>query len=800
MTSRNNSNGIEGNGSPETNIEVTELGISQEPAGNKKDSPVTGNGNSNNNTNDEVANPLVTTSSEHSERSVLKDNYSRASHWRTCSKDEGIRLGIFEVSCKLGKKVTLDSVTGVVEPGEFYAVMGPSGAGKTMLLDIVCFRKSVGKVKGAVLYNGSLPTQDFVQHNVAYVEQNITIQASFTVEEAILYSAMLKRSRFHFSKREIENTVDHVIDQLGLQKIRKLRIGNSRLVRGISGGEARRVSIGISLVQLTKPGLLCLDEPTTGLDSAIGNDILKLVRGCSDEGWTIFTTIHNPSSMMMDHMDGIVLLVASKVIWFGPYDLESLKSDFEAHGITSCAKTTHIVEYIIQVVGGGSRGADEGILSRACAAYKSSKVCTDNQERARDYAKNARIDLISGDWRAPKKPLKSPELYLAQSRGSRFANSIPQEIGILLKFRTWTQLKDPNFVLTRLAIFVLQSLVFATFWANRQKNISGLIDTIAVMFALPVSLSIPFGLFIPDLYSQRSAFIREQHEGCYRTISYCITVIVTELTLVGIGSLLYSLIMYFALGTFPLTVSAFFFFFLNAWVISMNSVIFAQFATNVSRTMEIAMLVAPCYWLWNALVMGFITQHKNMEPWYAWTYFISYLQYGFTGAMLNQFQDQEWEMCAELQAEEFSLQKILDELTNGEVTEMARNLLGTLQYTVQNATDFQFPFQLNQAYCSAENQTDVTLPEFITDYLPDQSMLTTIATLIPTFLDTPNGKPKPSCHDLCLPVPGSQLLDMYGINADRNKWGYLGFGILFIAVHSLLMYVAMRYAKHFEKR
>merc|ERR1719311_989438 len=113
-----------------------------------------------------------------------------------------------------------------------------------------------------------------------------------------MFSAMLKRPRNRFTREEIEKTVNHVIEQLGLQKIRKSRVGNSRLVRGISGGEARRVSIGISLVQLTRPGLLCLDEPTTGLDSAIGNDILKLIRGCADEGWTIFTTIHNPSVMM----------------------------------------------------------------------------------------------------------------------------------------------------------------------------------------------------------------------------------------------------------------------------------------------------------------------------------------------------------------------------------------------------------------------------------------------------------------------------------------------------------------------
>merc|ERR1719171_3381537 len=171
---------------------------------------------------------------------------------------------------------------------------------------------------------------------------------------------MLKRSRFHFSKREIENTVDHVIDQLGLQKIRKSRVGNSRLVRGISGGEARRVSIGTSLVQLTKPGLLCLDEPTTGLDSAIGNDILRMIKRCASRGWTVFGTIHNPSALMMNNIDGLVLVVSSRVIWFGCYDPERMKEDFNAqgfdapggaHGSAAC-----IVEYLLEVVGGGSKG------------------------------------------------------------------------------------------------------------------------------------------------------------------------------------------------------------------------------------------------------------------------------------------------------------------------------------------------------------------------------------------------------------------------------------------------------------
>ena len=114
--------------------------------------------------------------------SSSKDSSLNSSHWTVDKMDKGIRLVVHDVSCKIGEKDTVQNVTGVVEPGEFYAIMGPSGAGKSMLLDIVCFRKSLGKIKGAVLYNEEVPSKDFVQHNVAYVEQQITIQSSFTVE------------------------------------------------------------------------------------------------------------------------------------------------------------------------------------------------------------------------------------------------------------------------------------------------------------------------------------------------------------------------------------------------------------------------------------------------------------------------------------------------------------------------------------------------------------------------------------------------------------------------------------------
>jgi len=331
-------------------------------------------------------------------------------------------------------------------------------------------------------------------------------------------------------------------------------------------------------------------------------------------------------------------------------------------------------------------------------------------------------------------------------------------------------------------------------------NISGLIDTIAVLFAVPIAMSIPFTLFIPELISHRASFVREQHEGCYRVLSYGATIFLTELVIVAVGAMFFTLIIYFALGTFPMNVSSFFFYYLNVWVMALNSVIFAMVATNLSRTLEVALLIAPVYWLWNALVMGFIAKYDNIPIWYRWTYWLSYLQYGFSGSVLNQFQNQSWDMCSPLQSG-MSLSSITQDLQDGDIKDVATNLLNNVQDTLQNATSFQFPFEISEAFCvDKKAQNETILPDMIMAMMPNPTMLQTILNLLPTFLSGPPGVEKPKCNELCLPVPGSKLIEMYGLNPADSKWERLGFGILFILIHLTLMHLSLMYARYFEKR
>ena len=107
--------------------------------------------------------------------------------------------------------------------------------------------------------------------------------------------------------------VDNIIEELRLKKCENTKIGGP-LVKGVSGGERKRTSIGVELI--TDPSLIFLDEPTTGLDSFTATSVMETLRDLSSKGRTIIQTIHQPNSDMFEMMDQLMLLALGKIIYF----------------------------------------------------------------------------------------------------------------------------------------------------------------------------------------------------------------------------------------------------------------------------------------------------------------------------------------------------------------------------------------------------------------------------------------------------------------------------------------------------
>lgn len=191
-----------------------------------------------------------------------------------------------------------------VRPGQLLAILGSSGSGKTTLLDLLACRHEAGTLDGSITLNGRERTLDLVKEYGGYVMQEDRLFPSLTVRETLTFVARLKMPA-RFSLEEKTERVEQVIAELGLIHVADSPIGGSML-RGISGGERRRVSIGAQL--LLDPSILFLDEPTSGLDSFTANNVVETLQSLARSNRTIVTTIHSPRSDIVKLFDLILIL------------------------------------------------------------------------------------------------------------------------------------------------------------------------------------------------------------------------------------------------------------------------------------------------------------------------------------------------------------------------------------------------------------------------------------------------------------------------------------------------------------
>ncbi|CAN0243469.1 unnamed protein product, partial [Ectocarpus sp. 8 AP-2014] len=218
--------------------------------------------------------------------------------------------------------------------GTVTAIMGPSGAGKTSLLNALAGRlqdvqreaSGGGRrrrpgLTGAVRLNGLAAGPAEVRALSAYVTQEDVLPETLTCYEHLMFHAQL-RLPGHTTLARRHDRVVEVLEQLGLVDIRDSRIGGG-LSRGISGGEKRRLSIGTEL--LTRPALLFLDEPTTGLDSSTAVRVMKLVSEVASLGTTVVCSVHQPRPEVVRLIHKVILLSRGAVAFCGA------PSDAEAH-------------------------------------------------------------------------------------------------------------------------------------------------------------------------------------------------------------------------------------------------------------------------------------------------------------------------------------------------------------------------------------------------------------------------------------------------------------------------------------
>jgi ABC transport system ATP-binding/permease protein len=223
----------------------------------------------------------------------------------------GLRVEITGLNKWVRKDLNLlKNLSLLFQPREFVVVVGQSGGGKSTLVDAVAGYRPA--THGHVLVNGIDVYKNFdaIRNEIGFVPQRDIIHMELTVWQALDYAARLRMPP-DTTQAERHKRMMEVLEDLDLVHRKDVQIS------GLSGGQQKRVSIGVEL--LTSPGLFFLDEPTSGLDPGTETALMQLMRRLADRGRTIILITHATKNVML--ADKVVFLARGGYLaWFGPPD------------------------------------------------------------------------------------------------------------------------------------------------------------------------------------------------------------------------------------------------------------------------------------------------------------------------------------------------------------------------------------------------------------------------------------------------------------------------------------------------
>lgn len=225
----------------------------------------------------------------------------------------------------------LTGVSGKFEAGHVAAIMGTSGAGKTTFLNVLCGKiGAMGnwEVTGQVFINGVEKDLSSLKSVMGFVPQDDIVHEAMTVRENLHYSAQL-RNVVETSRSRLRRITDDVLQVLQLGPQQNVVVGNRATGSGLSGGQRKRVNVGLELAAC--PTLLFLDEPTSGLDATGSLILVRQLQKMTQLGMTVIMVVHQPRYGLFTLIDDVLLLgKGGKTVYIGP--THSAKPYFENMG------------------------------------------------------------------------------------------------------------------------------------------------------------------------------------------------------------------------------------------------------------------------------------------------------------------------------------------------------------------------------------------------------------------------------------------------------------------------------------
>lgn len=535
-------------------------------------------------------------------------------------------------------KILLNDISGEARDGEIMAFLGASGSGKSTLIDALANRIAKESLKGTVKLNGESVESRLLKVISAYVMQDDLLFPMLTVEETLTFAAEFRLPR-SLSKSKKKARVQALIDQLGLRNAAKTVIGDEGH-RGVSGGERRRVSIGIDIIH--DPIVLFLDEPTSGLDSTSAFMVVKVLQRIAQSGSIVIMSVHQPSYRILGLLDRMIFLSRGQTVYSGsPTQLPLYFSEF-GHPIPEGDNRTEFALDLIRELE-GSPGGTKSLVE----FNKSWKAMTKLHPVDTVAAQNAtsslslkeaisasisRGKLVSGATATNTNATSSSSLV------PTFANPFWIEMATLSRRSILNSKRMPELFGIRLGAVMVTGFILATmFWKldNTPRGVQERLGFIA--FAMSTTFYTTADA-LPVFIQERFIFMRETSHNAYRRSSYLVSHALVVLPYLLFLAAAFAAITFWAVGLDG-GFSGFVFYFLIIFASFWAGNSFVSFLSGVVPHVMLGYTIVVAILAYFLLFSGFFINRDRIPSYWIWFHYLSLVKYPYEAVLQNEFSD-----------------------------------------------------------------------------------------------------------------------------------------------------------------
>ncbi len=447
-------------------------------------------------------------------------------------------------------------------------------------------------------------------------------EATATVREALQFSALLRQPR-EVPNEEKLSYCETIIDLLEMRDIAGATIG--KIGEGLNQEQRKRLTIAVELA--SKPELLMfLDEPTSGLDSGAAFNVVRFLRKLADAGQAVLCTIHQPSAILFEHFDELVLLKSGgRVVYHGSlgHDSQDLIRYFEGNGGRRCPPNANPAEYMLEVIGAGDpnyKGKDWGDV------WANSEDHDQRTEEIREMIEHRRMVESS-------KNLKDDRTY---------AMPLSTQALLVTKRAFTSYWRTPNYLLGKFLLHIMTGLFNCfTFYHLGYSTVDFQSRLFSIFMTLTISPPLIQQLQPVFLNSRNTFQSRENNAKIYSWFAWVTSAVVVEIPWSLAAGSVYYCCWWIGIFGYRDHVSSFSsgFVFLLVLLFELYYVSFGQFIAAFAPNELLASLLVPLFFLFVVSFCGVVVPPAQIPAfWRDWMYWASpfhYLLEAFLAAAIH---------------------------------------------------------------------------------------------------------------------------------------------------------------------